>query len=165
MFSYFKGTFQRNSCTFKKHLKSHNFIFHSAPCQISLSVHQSLCFTNTVYNVLFFKRNLPKNQVHFQKYITSHIFICYSAPCQISLSLHQSLFFTYSHNLFLFIFQIYLSKKQVKFTKKIKIPYIHFLQCVLSDFFIFASKFVFYLLSMFTIFSSSKEIGALSKII
>ncbi len=40
-----KGTYHRNRCTFKKNLKSHIFIFYSAPCQISLSLHQSLCFT------------------------------------------------------------------------------------------------------------------------
>jgi len=45
--------------------------------------------------------------------------------------------------------------------------YFHFLQCALSDFFIFASKFVLYLRTQFTIFSSlkipTKEIGALYK--
>jgi len=33
------------------------------------------------------------------------------------------------------------------YLKKFKIPYLHFLQCALSDFFTFTSKFMFYLLS------------------
>jgi len=39
------GTYIRKRCTFKTLLKSHIFNFYSAPCQISLSLHQSLCFT------------------------------------------------------------------------------------------------------------------------
>jgi hypothetical protein len=45
IFSYFKGTYQRKRCTFKNNIKSHISIFYSAPCQISLCLHQSLCFT------------------------------------------------------------------------------------------------------------------------
>ena len=45
IFSSFKGTYQRNRCTSKIMLKSHIFIFYSAPCQISLYLHQTLCFT------------------------------------------------------------------------------------------------------------------------
>jgi len=47
--------------------------------------------------------------------------------------------------------------------KKFKIPYFHFLQCALSDFFIFTSKFVFYLLTQFTMFSFSKGTNQINR--
>jgi len=69
MFSIFKSTYQRNRCTCKKSLKSHIFIFYSAPGQISLFLHQNLGFT------------------YSQSY-----------QGQISLFLHQNLGFTYSQS-------------------------------------------------------------------
>ena len=47
-------------------------------------------------------------------------------------------------------------RNRCTFKKKFKIPYFQFLQCALSDFFIFTSKFLFYLLTQFKIFSSSQ---------
>ena len=58
---YFKGTYQRNRCTFKINIKSHIFIFYSAPCQIALSLHQKLCFPSS-YSLPFFS--------FFQRYLS-----------------------------------------------------------------------------------------------
>ena len=44
-FSFCIGTNQRKSCNLKNNIKAHVFIFYSAPCQIVLYLHQSLCYT------------------------------------------------------------------------------------------------------------------------
>jgi len=106
MFSFFKGTYQRNRCTFKKILKSHIFIFDSAPCQIYLSLHQILCFT-------------------------------YLQSLQIFFFLQRNISF----------FKVPIKEIGALSKKKYKITFFNFLQCALSDFFIFTPKIVFYLLT------------------
>ena len=112
---------------------------------------------NTVYNFFVLKGTYQRNRCTFQNSIKSNIFIFDSAPCQISLYLHH-IFFLHNHkvNNFFFFFQRYLPKKKVHFQKLYKITNLHFLQCALSDFFIFASKLVLYLRTQFSIFSSFK---------
>jgi len=69
MLSMFKGTYQRNRCTFKKKLKSHIYIFYSVPGQISLYLHQYVCFTysKSYQYFFFFHWYQPKKRVHFKK--------------------------------------------------------------------------------------------------
>jgi len=84
----------------------------------------------------------------FKKLLKSHIFIFDSAPFQISVSLQQILCFTFSQTLKCFLVSKVHIKEIGALSKKYKITY--FL-CALSDFFIFASKFVLFLLTQFTI--------------
>jgi len=53
MFSSSKGTYQINRCTFKNNIKSHIFTFYSAPCQISLSLHQRFFYLLTKLTFFF----------------------------------------------------------------------------------------------------------------
>jgi len=68
---------------FQKNLKSHIFIFYCAPCQISLSLHQSLCFTYSHSLQFFHPPKVPmaiKNRCTFKNNIKSHIFMFIVRP-------------------------------------------------------------------------------------
>jgi len=135
-----------------------------------------LCIKFCVYLLIQFTiisspKVANKKRCTFKNNRKSHIFFFYSAPCHISLSLHQSLYFS----IFLLTeFTMFSSLKgtyqrnKCTFKNNIKSHITSFLQCALPDCFIFASKFVFYLLTQFPFFLLPKvhiqEIGALSKI-
>jgi len=66
--------------------------------------------------------------------------------------LHRSLCVIYLHILPCFLFSKVPTKEIGALSKNIKIPYFHFLQCARSDFFIFTSHMVFYILTKQTYF-------------
>jgi len=144
IFSFFKGTYQRKRCTFKNNMKSHISMFFSAPCQIYLCLHQSLCFAYLHSLLFFFLSKVPtKEKRALSKIILNPICSRFSVRPVRFLYLYIKFCVLPTITVYNFFFQEYLSKKNVHFQKIAKIPYFHFLQCVMSDLFIFASKFVF----------------------
>ena len=118
-----------------------------------LYLYITYCFLHThkVKNLFLFPKvgTYQIKRCTYKNNIKSQICISYSAPCQISLSLHQNLCFTYAHSFQFFL----LSKVPMKeigalYKSNIhKITYFHFWQCALSNFFIFTSHIVFYILT------------------
>ena len=103
IFSSFKGTYQRNKCTFKKMVKYHIFFFTVRPVRfLYLCIEVIVLPTSIAYNYFFFQRYKLKYRCTFKNKIKSHIFIFYSASSHIALSLHQSQF-SYSYNVQCFL--------------------------------------------------------------
>ena len=104
----------------------------------------------------FSKGTYQRKRCTFKNNKKSHIFSFTVRPVRF-LHLYIKFCFTYQHKLQCFPFSKgTFQRNRCAFKNNIKPHILFFLQCALSDFFIFASKFVFCLLIQFTMFSCFK---------
>jgi len=146
-FSFSKGTYQRKRCTFKNNIKSHIFILQCALSDFFIFTLNFVLPTDTVYNVFLFPK-VPSKEIGALSKKT----FCFFAVCPVRflyLCIKICVLPTYTVLMFS-CFKGTYQRNRCTFKNNIK-SHIFILQCALSDFFIFASKFVLFLLTQFEI--------------